>query len=191
MIWTFICGDLEKTINFPHLLTPGFMVVLLCSCVLAFVLNYCIFLNTTLNSALTQTICGNMKVGFTLLVSPVQKKNVKLICQGETLNIISSLQDLFTVGLGWMLFGGLPFDLVIFFNIPIIPLNLKSASTFATSHYLSFLVHLHRWMWLDSFLVSSGQVYMHIIRSSGGNKSKTKKSQRKHEWPSDDKGSLV
>jgi solute carrier family 35 protein len=113
MIWTFICGDLEKTINFPHLLTPGFMVVLLCSCVLAFVLNYCIFLNTTLNSALTQTICGNMK-------------------------------DLFTVGLGWMLFGGLPFDLVIFFNIPIIPLNLKSASTFATSHYLSFLVHLHR-----------------------------------------------
>jgi hypothetical protein len=53
-----------------------------------------------------------MKVGFTLLVSPVQKKNVKLICQGETLNIISSLQDLFTVGLGWMLFGGLPFDLM-------------------------------------------------------------------------------
>ncbi|CAB79945.1 hypothetical protein [Arabidopsis thaliana] len=58
-----------------------YMVVLLCSCVLAFVLNYCIFLNTTLNSALTQTICGNMK-------------------------------DLFTVGLGWMLFGGLPFDLM-------------------------------------------------------------------------------
>ncbi|XP_010437933.1 PREDICTED: UDP-N-acetylglucosamine/UDP-glucose/GDP-mannose transporter-like [Camelina sativa] len=81
MIWTFICGDLEKTINFPHLLSPGFMVVLLCSCVLAFFLNYSIFLNTTLNSALTQTICGNMK-------------------------------DLFTVGLGWMVFGGLPFDLM-------------------------------------------------------------------------------
>ncbi|ESQ53950.1 hypothetical protein EUTSA_v10025618mg [Eutrema salsugineum] len=81
MIWTFICGDLEKTFNFPHLLSPGFMVVLLCSCVLAFLLNYSIFLNTTLNSALTQTICGNMK-------------------------------DLFTVGLGWMLFGGLPFDMM-------------------------------------------------------------------------------
>ncbi|CAN8326939.1 unnamed protein product [Cochlearia groenlandica] len=81
MVWTFICGDLEKTINFPHLLSPGFMVVLLCSCVLAFFLNYSIFLNTTLNSALTQTICGNMK-------------------------------DLFTVGLGWRLFGGLPFDLM-------------------------------------------------------------------------------
>ncbi|KAG5407531.1 hypothetical protein IGI04_013650 [Brassica rapa subsp. trilocularis] len=40
-----------------------------------------IFLNTTLNSALTQTICGNMK-------------------------------DVFTVGLGWLLFGGLPFDLM-------------------------------------------------------------------------------
>lgn len=36
--------------------------VLLCSCILAFFLNYSIFLNTTLNSALTQTICGNLKV---------------------------------------------------------------------------------------------------------------------------------
>nr|VDC83953.1 unnamed protein product [Brassica rapa] len=81
MIWTYVCGDLERTINFPHLFSPGFMVVLLCSCVLAFFLNYSIFLNTTLNSALTQTICGNMK-------------------------------DVFTVGLGWLLFGGLPFDLM-------------------------------------------------------------------------------
>ncbi|KAL0687120.1 hypothetical protein Bca4012_086797 [Brassica carinata] len=81
MVRTYMCGDLEKTINFPHLFSHCFMVVLLCSCVLAFLLNYIIFLNTTLNSALTQTICGNMKVGFT---------------------------DLFTVGLGWMIFGGLP-----------------------------------------------------------------------------------
>lgn len=81
MIWTFMNGDLEKTISFPYLFSPGFMAVLLCSCVLAFFLNYSIFLNTTLNSALTQTICGNMK-------------------------------DLFTVGLGWMVFGGLPFDLM-------------------------------------------------------------------------------
>jgi hypothetical protein len=36
--------------------------VLLCSCILAFFLNYSIFLNTTLNSPLTQTICGNLKV---------------------------------------------------------------------------------------------------------------------------------
>ncbi|KAH1203553.1 Nucleotide-sugar uncharacterized transporter 3 [Glycine max] len=39
--------------------TPS--VILLFSCVLAFFLNYCIFLNTTLNSAVTQTICGNLK----------------------------------------------------------------------------------------------------------------------------------
>ncbi|KAL0763625.1 hypothetical protein Bca101_079776 [Brassica carinata] len=88
IIWTYVCGDLERTFNFPHLFSPGFMVVLLCSCVLAFFLNYSIFLNTTLNSALTQTICGNMK-------------------------------DVFTVGLGWMLFGGLPFDLVLFLHRPI------------------------------------------------------------------------
>ncbi|KAK6927557.1 Sugar phosphate transporter domain [Dillenia turbinata] len=61
----------------------GAMVVLLLSCILAFFLNYSIFLNTTLNSALTQTICGNLK-------------------------------DLFTIGLGWMIFGGLPFDILNF-----------------------------------------------------------------------------
>ncbi|KAG5412987.1 hypothetical protein IGI04_000554, partial [Brassica rapa subsp. trilocularis] len=86
MVRTYMCGDWEKTINFPQLFSPGFMVLLCYSaCVLAFFFNYIIFLNTTLNSALTQTICGNMKVGFT---------------------------DLFTVGLGWMIFGGLPFDLM-------------------------------------------------------------------------------
>ncbi|XP_028792793.1 UDP-N-acetylglucosamine transporter UGNT1 [Neltuma alba] len=79
LIWTFIRGDMKMAINFPYLFSPGFLVVLLFSCVLAFFLNYCIFLNTTLNSALTQTICGNLK-------------------------------DLFTIGLGWVLFGGLPFD---------------------------------------------------------------------------------
>jgi solute carrier family 35 protein len=83
LLWTFIQGDLKMTLNFPFLLSPGFMAVLLCSCILAFFLNYSIFLNTTLNSALTQTICGNLK-------------------------------DLFTIGLGWMIFGGLPFDL---FNV--------------------------------------------------------------------------
>ncbi|KAI8022901.1 UDP-N-acetylglucosamine transporter UGNT1 [Camellia lanceoleosa] len=78
---TFIRGDLEVTMNFPHLFSPGFQVVMLLSCIMAFLLNYSVFLNTTLNSALTQTICGNLK-------------------------------DLFTVGLGWLLFGGLPFDLL-------------------------------------------------------------------------------
>ena len=38
-----------------------FQVCLLMSCVLAFALNYTIFLNTRLNGALTQTVCGNMK----------------------------------------------------------------------------------------------------------------------------------
>ncbi|XP_052200642.1 UDP-N-acetylglucosamine transporter UGNT1-like isoform X2 [Diospyros lotus] len=81
LFWTFIRGDLEVTMNFPHLFTPGFQVVMVLSCIMAFLLNYCVFLNTTLNSALTQTICGNLK-------------------------------DLVTIGLGWLLFGGLPFDLL-------------------------------------------------------------------------------
>ncbi|XP_042491608.1 UDP-N-acetylglucosamine transporter UGNT1-like isoform X2 [Macadamia integrifolia] len=79
LFWTFFRGDLEMTMNFPHLYTAGFQAVMLLSCIMAFLLNYSIFLNTTLNSALTQTMCGNLK-------------------------------DFFTVGLGWLLFGGLPFD---------------------------------------------------------------------------------
>ncbi|KAK4415381.1 UDP-N-acetylglucosamine transporter UGNT1 [Sesamum alatum] len=81
LISTIFRGDLERIMNFPYLTSPGFLVVLLLSCILAFFLNYSIFLNTTLNSALTQTICGNLK-------------------------------DFFTVALGWMIFGGLPFDLL-------------------------------------------------------------------------------
>ncbi|GMG98995.1 hypothetical protein Nepgr_000835 [Nepenthes gracilis] len=83
LLWTYIRGDLEMTMNFPYLLTTGFLIVLLLSCTLAFFLNYSIFLNTVLNSAVTQNICGNLK-------------------------------DLFTIGLGWIIFGGLPFDI---FNV--------------------------------------------------------------------------
>ncbi|OMO61662.1 hypothetical protein CCACVL1_23339 [Corchorus capsularis] len=81
LLWTFLHGDLKTTMNFPDLFSAGFMAVMILSCTLAFFLNYTIFLNTTLNSAVTQTICGNLK-------------------------------DLFTIGLGWILFGGLPFDLL-------------------------------------------------------------------------------
>ncbi|XP_075518264.1 UDP-N-acetylglucosamine transporter UGNT1-like isoform X1 [Primulina tabacum] len=81
LVWTLFRGDLEMTMNFPNLFSPGFLAVLFLSCILAFFLNYSIFLNTTLNSALTQTICGNLK-------------------------------DLFTISLGWVVFGGLPFDLL-------------------------------------------------------------------------------
>eukprot|EP01018_Ginkgo_biloba_P034191 Gb_27733 [translate_table: standard] len=78
-LWTFFSGELEMTMHFPHLYSPVFQVMMLLSCMMAFCLNYTIFLNTTLNSALTQTMCGNLK-------------------------------DFFTVGIGWLLFGGLPFD---------------------------------------------------------------------------------
>ncbi|KAL0372245.1 UNVERIFIED_CONTAM: UDP-N-acetylglucosamine transporter UGNT1 [Sesamum calycinum] len=52
LLWTLFRGDLEMTMNFPYLLSPGFL-----------------------------TICGNLK-------------------------------DLFTISLGWVIFGGLPFDLL-------------------------------------------------------------------------------
>ncbi|MQL69337.1 hypothetical protein Taro_001641 [Colocasia esculenta] len=62
LLWTYIRGDLETTMNFPYLYSPGFQAVMLLSCIMAFFLNYNIFLNTTLNSALTQTMCGNLKL---------------------------------------------------------------------------------------------------------------------------------
>ncbi|GFQ03485.1 UDP-sugar transporter sqv-7 [Phtheirospermum japonicum] len=66
LIWTLLRGDLEMTLNFPNLLSSGFLAVMFLSCILAFLLNYSVFLNTTLNSALTQTICGNLKDFFTI-----------------------------------------------------------------------------------------------------------------------------
>ncbi|XVE71490.1 hypothetical protein DITRI_Ditri10aG0154300 [Diplodiscus trichospermus] len=81
LFWTSFKGDLEAMMSFPYLYSRGFQAVMLLSCIMAFMINYYVFLNTTLNSALTQTICGNLK-------------------------------DLFTIALGWLLFGGLPFDLM-------------------------------------------------------------------------------
>ncbi|KAH6804749.1 Nucleotide/sugar transporter family protein [Perilla frutescens var. frutescens] len=81
LLLTFLQGEIETTMNFPNLFSPGFLTVLLLSCMLAFFLNYTVFLNTTQNSALTQTICGNLK-------------------------------DFFTIGFGWVIFGGLPFDVM-------------------------------------------------------------------------------
>ncbi|KAL8129589.1 hypothetical protein V2J09_018744 [Rumex salicifolius] len=40
LMWTCIKGDLEKLINFPYLMYPGFQAVMLLSCIMAFLLNY-------------------------------------------------------------------------------------------------------------------------------------------------------
>ncbi|RDY03811.1 Nucleotide-sugar uncharacterized transporter 3, partial [Mucuna pruriens] len=80
-LWSLLRGDLQTTLNFPYLFFPGFQVVMLLSCGFTFFINYIVVLNTTINSALTQAICGNLK-------------------------------DVFTSGFGWLLFGGLPYDLV-------------------------------------------------------------------------------
>ena len=61
-------GELKDSLEFPRLWDPGFQVILTASCFMAFALNYAIFLNTSVNSALTQTICGNLKDGVVILV---------------------------------------------------------------------------------------------------------------------------
>ncbi|WVZ18460.1 hypothetical protein V8G54_005782 [Vigna mungo] len=82
-LWSLLRGDLQTTLNFPYFFYPGFQVVMFLSCAFTFFINYIVVLNTTINSALTQAICGNLK-------------------------------DVFTSGFGWLLFGGLQYDL---FNI--------------------------------------------------------------------------
>lgn len=81
LLWTVVSGELSMALRFPAVFLPGFQLVIALSCMLAFCLNYTIFLNTSLNSPLTQTMCGNLK-------------------------------DLGTVLIGWIWFGGLPFDLL-------------------------------------------------------------------------------
>ena len=54
-------GELAATLRLEALESLAFRAVLVVSCTLAFALNYAIFLNTTVNSALTQTVCGNLK----------------------------------------------------------------------------------------------------------------------------------
>eukprot|EP01025_Chloroclados_australasicus_P027537 TRINITY_DN2729_c0_g2_i4.p4 TRINITY_DN2729_c0_g2~~TRINITY_DN2729_c0_g2_i4.p4 ORF type:complete len:169 (+),score=2.13 TRINITY_DN2729_c0_g2_i4:265-771(+) len=54
-------GEIKDSLQFQFIHVIGFQMTMLGSCLLAFALNYFIFLNTYVNSALAQTICGNLK----------------------------------------------------------------------------------------------------------------------------------
>ena len=58
---TMATGELAAVGTFRLLGEFSFEAVVVASCALAFALNYAVFLNTSLNSALTQTICGTLK----------------------------------------------------------------------------------------------------------------------------------
>eukprot|EP01023_Acetabularia_acetabulum_P029913 TRINITY_DN28173_c0_g2_i1.p1 TRINITY_DN28173_c0_g2~~TRINITY_DN28173_c0_g2_i1.p1 ORF type:complete len:370 (-),score=34.26 TRINITY_DN28173_c0_g2_i1:453-1562(-) len=60
-VFAFFTGELQSMIQFKFLHTIGFQITMIGSCLLAFMLNYFIFLNTQVNSALAQTVCGNLK----------------------------------------------------------------------------------------------------------------------------------
>lgn len=98
---------------------------------MAFCLNYTIFLNTSLNSPLTQTMCGNLKVSncdinlLDVLEDLTEKSNEfpyhSLKEHGLSLSFevsnVQLVQDLGTVLIGWLWFGGLPFDWVRLFTM--------------------------------------------------------------------------
>ncbi|KAH7546333.1 hypothetical protein FEM48_Zijuj01G0189700 [Ziziphus jujuba var. spinosa] len=85
LFWTSIRGEIALTINFPYLFSPGFQVFP--------ILGHCYYYS--------------LFVLYWLL-------NFSIMPYLH-LNCISSLyllQDLLTIGLGWLIFGGLPFDLL-------------------------------------------------------------------------------
>jgi solute carrier family 35 protein len=55
-LYVVVSGELSAALAFPQLGEVQFQAVLAMSCVLAFALNYTIFMNTAVNSALTQTV---------------------------------------------------------------------------------------------------------------------------------------
>ena len=61
LLATVVSGEFWAAWEFPHLGAPGFLFAFIGSCLLAFVLNYAMFLNVSVNSPLTQTVCGNSK----------------------------------------------------------------------------------------------------------------------------------
>lgn len=111
---SYICyhsiGDF-KALLFDLLHLNIGQVVMLLSCLFTFFLNYIVVLNTTINSALTQAICGNLKVSFFACFSHAKRTEGSINIYGITWPILF-YQDVFTSGIGWMIFGGLPYDLV-------------------------------------------------------------------------------
>merc|ERR1711988_295814 len=68
---TIATEEIPDVLQFEHLLEPAFLLALLGSVVFAFVLNFAIFWNTSVNSALTQSVSGQMKDVFTVLIGMV------------------------------------------------------------------------------------------------------------------------
>jgi solute carrier family 35 protein len=67
-VLAYFMGDYDAMAAFPYAGEFGFLVSFVASAVLAFVLNYAIFWNTSANSALTQTVSGQLKdIGTVLL----------------------------------------------------------------------------------------------------------------------------
>ena len=60
-IAVLVTGETQSVLHSPYLSSPTFHLSLLASSLLAFVLNYAIFRNTAVNSALTQTVAGQAK----------------------------------------------------------------------------------------------------------------------------------
>merc|ERR1712012_795549 len=54
-------GDFQAIFEYKYINDTGFLFTFLCSCILGFVINFAVFVNTSVNSPLTQTVTGQFK----------------------------------------------------------------------------------------------------------------------------------
>jgi hypothetical protein len=95
-------GETRAALSSPHWGSFGFLLSLFASSVLAFVLNYAIFWNTAVNSALTQTVSGQAKdivvvaLGFVLFTDAhVEAKNIMGVMLGFAGSIVYACSKIF------------------------------------------------------------------------------------------------
>lgn len=103
LLMSLSLGELEGLAKFPYLYDPGFLFCFFFSSSLAFILNYSIFLCTTLNSALTTSVTG-APAPVTALAQPARCAPLRRpppsrgACAGQIKNVATTVVGLFLFG---------------------------------------------------------------------------------------------
>ncbi|XVE71194.1 hypothetical protein DITRI_Ditri10aG0131200 [Diplodiscus trichospermus] len=98
LLWTFLLGDLKSTLNFPTFIHLVSWYIMLSQA------------NSFINAGCVDSF---LYTSFLLELHYILEHNSQFCSQPVTQTICGNLKDLFTIGLGWILFGGLPFDIAI------------------------------------------------------------------------------
>jgi len=84
---SILTGELEQAAHFESLWNIGFQISLIGSCGMAFLLNYAIFWNTSVNSPLTQNVAGQAKDVVAVLIGYLFFQRSKVIDPFNSLGV--------------------------------------------------------------------------------------------------------